>query len=1276
MSKITIDQLAKYGLDYVGLVSGSSMRGKPINTGLINKQILSIEDFLHSNGKRDLIQFDLVTDIDDEYDTNIPNEEKSDEQKQAEKKLDHHRKILSKIKEIDAKIRVDGYTKRMVVQTGFIFFEIASDESKSEKYVGPLIQFEVSNIDMSFSSHTVKISLSVPNNRIEIMYANLKKYTQQNVYSQIFDYITSMDAKGETDIPVKEKTVVDLWSFIRGQLLSSGVKGVIDKPNFDNFVISISPKANHFLAEDLDAIAKMDPEELAKTSLGTWVSNEDSDIEKEVFDDGSTEIFFPFSYDKSQLKVLGITENKASVVEGPPGTGKSQTIANLLTHFAATGSKVLFVSQKDQAIRGVKDKLKTLDIPFMFGYIPDKTSPLYTQDDEKDSAATTLSSIDSEHRKGIVGDIGHPLKIIDEDSKKFAKSIELDRSLYDLIETLKNLRYVEVLYAHSVNKEWYDDVVILNEQIFQAKSDLKTVSAKSEDQLRAVKDMLRYVELDYSVSLQSIDNIYDYLRNNMPERSNFIAAKINQTRLKSAIKKYGSKLVQEIYSEIEIILFSELTKSQKLHKIAQLKELIRFMGIEENLLVNTVKRANKLSEKGISEDNLKSIDNIISEYGSQKVFDDLEKYSSVKTQISSLKKINPNVINREIKDLKKFYQSNIVNYVRNKILINLDRAIKIKRVRSVLAQVSRSLKKSKNANKTFDKLKHSPENFEAMIDVLPIWMMSLDDVSRILPMKLESFDYVIIDEASQCNFAYAMPAMARAKRVLFFGDSQQMRDSNTMFKSNDNLESIARKNKIPEEFQIKSAEDTVKSVMDIANLNGIKNTSLRYHYRSPAELIGFSNEEFYKKEGRKLEPLNDNILPYKDTGRVLLNHIIEVDEAKETSAKTNVSEAEKIIELIKDIKTDPRLSDKSIAVLTFFNEQAELLRKMIDDKDIKVSIIDGIQGDERDIILYSFVIKDPREKSRYVALTGEGGEIRKDIAAGRVNVAFSRAKLQVHCVTSISPELWPEGIWIKKYLKYVETNGLVSRRHNKDNQHFDSYFEEQVFMGLSKKLDPNIYTIDTQVSSLGFKIDLVVSGNGSKLAIECDGPTHFENGDGQVYVQDDWERQGALESAGWNFYRISYFDWTDNTVMELKKLFSYIKSYFNRDVAQESAIIKKLMNEASVPKEAPKDQYVTKFKSGQPNTSVDVNIQVDNLIKPQAVREEPINHIAFTIYLSERIGKTISIIYKTERKNSDTYWRDLHLEKFDNTYFYVRHKNKDGKTIVVKYLRAKVVNFK
>jgi len=62
--------------------------------------------------------------------------------------------------------------------------------------------------------------------------------------------------------------------------------------------------------------------------------------------------------DSSQLEaILAVKEGMSIVLDGPPGTGKSQTIANLIAEFLAAGKSVLFVSEKSAALEVVKRRL-------------------------------------------------------------------------------------------------------------------------------------------------------------------------------------------------------------------------------------------------------------------------------------------------------------------------------------------------------------------------------------------------------------------------------------------------------------------------------------------------------------------------------------------------------------------------------------------------------------------------------------------------------------------------------------------------------------------------------------------------------------------------------------------------------------------------------------------------------------------------------------------------------------------------------------------------------
>ena len=71
-----------------------------------------------------------------------------------------------------------------------------------------------------------------------------------------------------------------------------------------------------------------------------------------------TDLFCPLSADSSQLAAVEASaRGKNFVLHGPPGTGKSQTIANLITHNLAKGRRVLFVAEKRAALEVVHRRL-------------------------------------------------------------------------------------------------------------------------------------------------------------------------------------------------------------------------------------------------------------------------------------------------------------------------------------------------------------------------------------------------------------------------------------------------------------------------------------------------------------------------------------------------------------------------------------------------------------------------------------------------------------------------------------------------------------------------------------------------------------------------------------------------------------------------------------------------------------------------------------------------------------------------------------------------------
>lgn len=63
-----------------------------------------------------------------------------------------------------------------------------------------------------------------------------------------------------------------------------------------------------------------------------------------------------------QVAIEAAKSGKSFVLEGPPGTGKSQTITNIISEKIANGEKVLFVSEKKAALEVVKENLEEVGL--------------------------------------------------------------------------------------------------------------------------------------------------------------------------------------------------------------------------------------------------------------------------------------------------------------------------------------------------------------------------------------------------------------------------------------------------------------------------------------------------------------------------------------------------------------------------------------------------------------------------------------------------------------------------------------------------------------------------------------------------------------------------------------------------------------------------------------------------------------------------------------------------------------------------------------------------
>jgi very-short-patch-repair endonuclease len=123
-------------------------------------------------------------------------------------------------------------------------------------------------------------------------------------------------------------------------------------------VRDLQESSEQLLSSDLIAALAGDTE--AKQSIGAKSQNPDpKDFDKIP---PQTEFLILDADSSQQAAIAAVLRGQSAVIHGPPGTGKSQTIANLIASLVATGKRVLFVAEKRAALQVVLKRLQQVGL--------------------------------------------------------------------------------------------------------------------------------------------------------------------------------------------------------------------------------------------------------------------------------------------------------------------------------------------------------------------------------------------------------------------------------------------------------------------------------------------------------------------------------------------------------------------------------------------------------------------------------------------------------------------------------------------------------------------------------------------------------------------------------------------------------------------------------------------------------------------------------------------------------------------------------------------------
>src|SRR5690606_23784692 len=179
----------------------------------------------------------------------------------------------------------------------------------------------------------------------------------------------------------------------------------------------------------------------------------------------------------------------------------------------------------------------------------------------------------------------------------------------------------------------------------------------------------------------------------------------------------------------------------------------------------------------------------------------------------------------------------------------------------------------------------------------------------------------------------------------------------------------------------------------------------------------------------------------------------------------------------------------------------------------------SFQGDERDVIFLSMVAA--KGATRITAMADEK-------ARQRFNVAVSRAKDQLWLMHSVSVN----DISNKDCLRYQLLSYIANplKEENESNRVLcESEFERRVFDEITNRG----YRVIPQYKVNSYRIDLVIMGDKTKLAVECDGDHWHTSKEDQ---ERDFQREKILQRAGWTFWRVlgsTYYNNPDNALESL-----------------------------------------------------------------------------------------------------------------------------------------------
>lgn len=417
-----------------------------------------------------------------------------------------------------------------------------------------------------------------------------------------------------------------------------------------------------------------------------------------------------------------------------------------------------------------------------------------------------------------------------------------------------------------------------------------------------------------------------------------------------------------------------------------------------------------------------------------------------------------------------------------------------------------------------------------------------------IPLEPGFYDLVVIDEASQCDIASALPLLFRAKRSVIIGDPKQLRHISTLTTQRDSELQHRHGligNRLGWMYSVNSLFDVAASVAPASSI-----INLRDHHRSHADIIGFSNKAFYEGSLRVATRYQNLKRPRATQPGIVWDDVRGTVERPRDGGARNVEEAYALVEALVDLLV-ARGYTGSVGVVTPFRAQALFIQSLIKERreldavaaraELLVDTVHKFQGDERDVMFFSPVVSRNIPDSALGFLRSNGNLF---------NVAITRARGLLHVVGDRKAAASCGVDYLEAFVEHVAT--LDAGRDAVDESAPVAVGSEYPAVAHPERVsewERMLYRalVEAGLSPIPqhrveqYDLDFALLANGKKLAIEVDGECYHRSWTGELCLRDQLRNQRLIE-LGWDVKRFWVYEVRDELRLCVQRIQAWVES--------------------------------------------------------------------------------------------------------------------------------------